>query len=80
MTFGERVRSLRSAHRWTLRDLSERTGGVSIGYLSELERGNKCPTLTVVEKVAAGFGIPVLMLIAPIFGEMPRGGLRADDV
>lgn len=38
MTFGERVRRLRKAHGWSLRDLASRVG-VGFTYLSRVENG-----------------------------------------
>src|SRR3954454_14736916 len=50
---GGRVRALREAMGFSLRDLSERSG-VSAQMLSQVERGETSPTLAVGAKIAAG--------------------------
>ncbi|MGA9315814.1 MAG: helix-turn-helix transcriptional regulator, partial [Solirubrobacteraceae bacterium] len=50
---GARVRALREASSLSLRDLAERSG-VSAPMLSQVERGETSPTLTVAVRIAAG--------------------------
>ena len=50
---GERVKALREATGLSLRDLAERSG-VSAPMLSQVERGETSPTLTVAARIAAG--------------------------
>src|SRR4051812_21759628 len=49
---GSRVRALREGMDLSLRDLAERSG-VSAPMLSQVERGETSPTLTVAGRVAA---------------------------
>ena len=42
--------------------LGERSG-VSQGYISDLERGEKEPTVSVAKKLAAALGIPITTLL-----------------
>jgi XRE family transcriptional regulator, regulator of sulfur utilization len=51
--FGTRIRELREAMDLSLRDLSERSG-VSAPMLSQVERGETSPTLSVAERIAGG--------------------------
>jgi transcriptional regulator with XRE-family HTH domain len=37
---------------------------LSLSYISELERGNRTPTLPAIEKIAAALGIPSQRLLA----------------
>jgi DNA-binding XRE family transcriptional regulator len=60
---GERVRRERRARKWTLADLSSRTG-IKVPNLSRLEKGKHSPSLETLEKVADAFGVPVAALIA----------------
>ena len=51
--FGTRIRALRDAMDLSLRDLAERSG-VSAPMLSQVERGETSPTLSVAERIADG--------------------------
>ncbi len=41
--------------------LGERSG-VSQGYISDLERGEKEPTVSIAKKIAAALGVPITAL------------------
>jgi DNA-binding Xre family transcriptional regulator len=60
---GERVRRERRARKWTLADLSSRTG-IQVPNLSRLERAKHTPSLDTLERVADAFEVPVAALIA----------------
>lgn len=53
-TFGDRLRWLRWERDLTLADLSSATG-LSISYLSDMERGRTLPTLATLYKLAAAY-------------------------
>jgi len=59
---GERVRALRDAMALSLRGLSERSG-VSAPMLSQVERGETSPTLTVATRIAAGLELSLSQLL-----------------
>lgn len=59
---GARVKALREAMGFSLRDLSERSG-VSPTMLSQVERGSTSPTLAVAEKIAAGLDLSLSQLL-----------------
>jgi transcriptional regulator with XRE-family HTH domain len=59
---GARVRALREAAGLSLRDLSERSG-VSAPMLSQVERGETSPTLTVATRIAAGLELRLSQLL-----------------
>ena len=59
---GQRVRALREASSLSLRDLSSRSG-VSAPMLSQVERGETSPTLTVAERIAAGLELRLSQLL-----------------
>jgi XRE family transcriptional regulator, regulator of sulfur utilization len=60
--FGTRVRALREAMDFSLRDLAERSG-VSAPMLSQVERGETSPTLTVAERIADGLELSLSQLL-----------------
>jgi XRE family transcriptional regulator, regulator of sulfur utilization len=59
---GTRVRALRDAMGFSLRDLAERSG-VSAPMLSQVERGETSPTLAVAAKIAAGLELTLSQLL-----------------
>src|SRR2546428_945141 len=59
---GRRIRALREAHGLSLRDLAERSG-VSAPMLSQVERGDTSPTLSVAQKIAAGLDLSLSVLL-----------------
>ncbi len=61
-TVGPRVRALRDAMGFSLRDLAERSG-VSAPMLSQVERGETSPTLAVAAKIAAGLELTLSQLL-----------------
>jgi transcriptional regulator with XRE-family HTH domain len=61
-TLGPRVRALREAMGLSLRDLAERTD-VSAPMLSQVERGETSPTLSVATKIAAGLDLTLSQLL-----------------
>src|SRR6059036_1669103 len=61
-SLGARVRALREAMDLSLRDLAERSG-VSAPMLSQVERGETSPTLSVAEKIAAGLELTLSQLL-----------------
>jgi transcriptional regulator with XRE-family HTH domain len=56
-----RVRDLRSAQRYSLDALAERSG-VSRSNISLIERGQSSPTAVVLDKLATGLGVTVASL------------------
>jgi transcriptional regulator with XRE-family HTH domain len=59
---GEVIREERLAQGKTLRDLSS-LGFVALGYLSEIERGQKSASSEIIEMLANGLGKPTYELI-----------------
>lgn len=65
---GARVRALREAMGYSLRDLAERSG-VSAPMLSQVERGETSPTLAVAERIANGLELTLSQLLRLDEGE-----------
>ncbi|MEA2457175.1 MAG: hypothetical protein QOC95_147 [Thermoleophilaceae bacterium] len=65
---GPRVRALRDAMGLSLRDLADRTG-VSAPMLSQVERGDTSPTLTVAGRIASGLELSLSQLLRLDEGE-----------
>jgi transcriptional regulator with XRE-family HTH domain len=59
---GARVKALREGGGLSLRDLAERSG-VSAPMLSQVERGETSPTLTVAARIAAGLELTLSQLL-----------------
>jgi len=75
---GSRVKALRESNGYSLRDLSERSG-VSAPMLSQVERGETSPTLTVAARIAAGLELRLSQLLRLDEGgsvTIVRGGER----
>lgn len=70
--FGEVVRERRLANEQSLRSLSS-NGYLALGYLSEVERGRKCPSSQIIEAIADGLGVSSSDLII-------EAGLRMANV
>jgi transcriptional regulator with XRE-family HTH domain len=70
----ERVSELRSAQGLSLDALAHKTG-VSRSMISVIERGESSPTAVVLEKLAAGLGVPLASLFdGPASGAKPMTG------
>src|SRR3954471_5470228 len=65
---GPRVKALREAMGLSLRDLAERSG-VSAPMLSQVERGETSPTLSVAGRIAAGLQLSLSQLLRLDEGE-----------
>jgi transcriptional regulator with XRE-family HTH domain len=61
--FGSKLRALRQAHHLSLKELASELGYTSHGYISELERGKKQPTVEFVLKIARYFNISTDQLL-----------------
>ena len=60
--FGKRVRQLRLAAGWTQEQLAE-AAGITTTYTSDLERGTKVPSLTIVLRISRAFRVSVAELL-----------------
>lgn len=71
MELKDRLAALRRARGYTLRELRERiereTGAVmAISYLSALERVDRAPSVDTLGQIAAGYGMTLSELLAPV--------------
>jgi transcriptional regulator with XRE-family HTH domain len=62
VTVGPRIRALREAGGLSLRDLAERSG-VSAPMLSQVERNETSPTLSVAQRIANGLDLSLSQLL-----------------
>lgn len=69
--FGKRVRQLRVDAGWTQEQLAE-AAGITTTYISDLERGTKVPSLTIVLRISRAFRISVADLLADFTKEAVR--------
>lgn len=66
---GSGLRQARTARRRTLRDIS-RAARISLGYLSEVERGRKEPSSELLAAICEALGITIPDLLASVAVEM----------
>lgn len=59
---GNAIRVRRKAKGMTLADLSK-AAGVTLGYISQIERGESSPSLEVLKKLADAIDCPMAILI-----------------
>lgn len=62
VALGDVIRDVRLARGLTLRDVSVR-GTVALGYVSELERGQKEASSEILEQIALALNVPVSDLV-----------------
>ncbi len=55
---GQRMRGMRQRRNWTLQEMSTRSG-LSIGMLSQIERGLSSPSIRSLQKLAEIFAVPI---------------------
>jgi transcriptional regulator with XRE-family HTH domain len=72
--FGQRLRSIRRAHRISQEELAERAGR-SVEAVSNLERGLNLPSFETLEQLARALGIPIRN-----FFELPEGDQERSDL
>ena len=71
-----RIRGERTARRWSLDDLAERSN-VSKAMISKIERGEASPTAALLGRLSAAYGLTLSALLAE--DEAPtRGPIRAE--
>jgi transcriptional regulator with XRE-family HTH domain len=77
---GARIRALRQEKGLRLAEVAARTG-LSIGYLSQIERGISSPSLRVLTTLAAPLGISYAELFRPAPADAPRDSVvvRRDE-
>jgi transcriptional regulator with XRE-family HTH domain len=66
--FGLRVRQLREARGWSQEDFAEKAD-LHRTYVSGIERGTRNPTLTVLARIADGFGMTLDELLQRVSGK-----------
>ncbi len=62
---GLNIQRFRIARRWTQERLSAKAG-VSLVYVSEIERGKRNPSFEVVARFAKAFGVTLDELVQPL--------------
>lgn len=60
---GKNVRALREANGWSQEELAFEAG-LHRTYISQVERGIRNPTITVVEKIAVALAVPISCLLS----------------
>jgi transcriptional regulator with XRE-family HTH domain len=55
--FGQKLRVLRQRQGWSMRELADRLGLATHGYIGDLESGRRQPSLELTVKIADLFGV-----------------------
>ncbi len=66
---GEQLRRLRQDQGRTLRDVSS-AARVSLGYLSEIERGQKEPSSELLAAICSALDVPLSILLRSVSDEV----------
>lgn len=61
--FGKRLRQLRLEAEWTQEQFAE-AAGITTTYTSDLERGTKVPSLTILLRISRAFRMSVADLLS----------------
>ena len=59
---GDQIRSIRKRQEITLKELAEKTG-LSIGYISQIERNLTDPSLSTLRKISGALGVPTYLFL-----------------
>ncbi|MBO8129681.1 MAG: helix-turn-helix transcriptional regulator [Peptococcaceae bacterium] len=62
LSIGHKIRLIRNEKNLSLQELAQRVG-ISLSYLSEIERGLVSPSLTTLKRLAKELGVPPLVLM-----------------
>ena len=74
--FGKRLRQLRLEAGWTQEQFAE-AAGITTTYTSDLERGTKVPSLTILLRISRAFRMSVADLLSDFTKDaVRRMGLR----
>lgn len=65
MQLKDHLRELRKSNKLTLRNLAEATG-LSVSYMSDIERGRTSPSLKTLEALAEALGVSVTVLLTGV--------------
>ncbi len=76
---GETLRRRRRAQKRTLRDVSKQAN-VSLGYLSEIERGHKEPSSELLASVCGALQVRLSEVLAEVSREVAAHEKRAEGV
>ena len=77
--FADNLRAIRKGKGLTQDQLGERAG-LSSKHIGEIERGNVSPSLEVIEKLASGLRVDLLVLIGDDASRMPTPDVRGEIV
>src|SRR5690606_32488346 len=76
MKLQDRLKEVRTTHDLTLKELANRTG-LSVSYLSDIERGRTNPSLSTLESLAIALEMTVIDLLTGVdfAGEITEASL-----
>ena len=77
MNLGRAIRLCRTQRGLSQAKLAK-TAGISVSYLSLLERGKRDPTLSTIEKIASALDVPVSILVFLAANDEDMSGLSSE--
>lgn len=79
MNIGRAICALRKEKGLKLENVAL-DAGTDSGYVSRIEKGNRLPSLPMLEKIAAAMSVPVSLIVATAEGESLTGeGMQVGD-
>lgn len=76
MSIGSKIKQLRTDKNWTLRELAKMTGGISVSYLSDIEKDRTKPSFEVFERIAGAFDISAAELMGGSSNDLTADELK----
>lgn len=70
MNIAIQMRAIRQQRGWTLKHLAERSG-LSLSYLSDIERGRTAPSYKTMERLAEAFDLSLELSFVDKDGKLP---------
>lgn len=79
ITIGSKLKALRTSKKYTLKQLSEEAG-LSIGFLSQIERGMSSIAIDSLSKIADILGVPLSSFFEDTAAAVPDPVMRSFDL
>lgn len=76
---GKRIKQLRKAKGWSQQELADKSN-MQYSYLGLIERGERNPTLEIIDKIAKGLGVEISQLFLFKEGLKPEAEVLEEKV
>jgi transcriptional regulator with XRE-family HTH domain len=78
MKYGRAIKFVRSAKSWSQAKLANESG-LTAGYISLVENGQRAPSLGAIEKIANALGVPLYLLMLLAAGDRELRGISREQ-